>query len=156
MLLVMCRLANCLAAPLTTLARHHSTHVRGEVALQLCQLADTLPPSLAAARLIGSAHLSVHAALTCITYACTCQPAWHCACKQSAACCLMPQAMLIMPRACCALPWHSHIKFFLRNLGCKPKNLDGWAQLSGCLMIEFLCVQVKGRCPPGCLQSNFR
>lgn len=58
MLLVVCRLENCLAAPLTALARHHSTHVRGEVTLQLCQLADTLPPSLAAARLIGSAHLS--------------------------------------------------------------------------------------------------
>ena len=65
MLLVMCRLENCLAAPLMALAKHHSTNVRGEVALQLCQLADTLPPSLAAARLIGSAHLSVHAALTC-------------------------------------------------------------------------------------------
>ena len=48
----------CLAAPLTALARQSSIHMRGEVALQLCQLADTLPPSLAAAHLIGSAHLS--------------------------------------------------------------------------------------------------
>ena len=111
MLLLVCRLENCLAAPLTALARHRSTHVGGEVALQLCQLADTLPPSLAAVRLIGCQH-------TCLCMlcshvfpaicACTGQPALHCSCKQSAACCLMPQAMLIIPRACCAVPWHPH------------------------------------------------
>jgi len=63
-----------MAAALLALAGHQHRQVRQQIAQQLPQLEQTRPPDLAAAKLIGSAHLSICTPIfrspPCTSFAC--------------------------------------------------------------------------------------
>lgn len=75
---VVCRRKQHMAAALAALAGHQSRQVRQQTAQQLPQLVQTMPPSLAAATLIASAHPSLSLSVCmpvftsppCISFAC--------------------------------------------------------------------------------------